>query len=43
VQAVGHNRMPVMLTKQEKYARWLYPEIVERGPLEVLMRRVMGS
>ena len=28
--------MPVLLTREEEYARWLDPEIVERGPLEEL-------
>jgi len=30
--------MPVMLTREEEYARWLNPETAERGPLEELMR-----
>jgi len=38
VQTVGHNRMPVMLTTEADYATWLNPEIVERGPLEELLR-----
>jgi putative SOS response-associated peptidase YedK len=38
VQSVGHNRMPVMLTTEAEYARWLNPEAAERGPLEELMQ-----
>jgi putative SOS response-associated peptidase YedK len=38
VQSVGHHRMPVLLTNEEEYRRWLDPEIVERGPLEELIR-----
>jgi putative SOS response-associated peptidase YedK len=38
VRGVGHHRMPVLLMSEEQYARWLDPEIVERGPLEELMR-----
>jgi putative SOS response-associated peptidase YedK len=38
VRGAGHHRMPVLLTSEEQYARWLDPEIVERGPLEELMR-----
>lgn len=38
VLGVGHHRMPVILSSEEEYARWLDPEIVERGPLEDLMR-----
>jgi putative SOS response-associated peptidase YedK len=34
VRSVGHHRMPVLLTGEGQYARWLDPEIVERGPLE---------
>jgi putative SOS response-associated peptidase YedK len=38
VRGVGHHRMPVLLTSEAEYAAWLNPEIVERGPLEQLMR-----
>jgi putative SOS response-associated peptidase YedK len=38
VRSVGHHRMPVLLTSEAEYAAWLNPEIVERGPLEGLMR-----
>ena len=38
VRAVHHPRMPVILQSEAEYARWLDPEIVERGPLEELMR-----
>ena len=38
VRSVGHHRMPVLLTSEAEYAVWLNPEIVERGPLEQLMR-----
>jgi putative SOS response-associated peptidase YedK len=38
VLAVGHNRMPVILTHEEEYARWLDPETTERPPLETLLR-----
>jgi hypothetical protein len=30
--------MPVILRTEEEYAAWLNPEIVERGPLEELIR-----
>jgi hypothetical protein len=30
--------MLVLLTGEKQFARWLSPEIVERGPLEELMR-----
>jgi putative SOS response-associated peptidase YedK len=30
--------MPVLLTTQAEYARWLNPEAAELGPLEELMR-----
>jgi hypothetical protein len=30
--------MPVLLTSEAEYAAWLNPEVVERGPLEALMR-----
>lgn len=38
VRGVGHHRMPVILQSDEQYARWMNPEIVERGPLDELMR-----
>jgi putative SOS response-associated peptidase YedK len=38
VESVGHTRMPVVLTSEEQYARWLNPEVTERGPLEYLLR-----
>ncbi len=38
VRGVGHHRMPVILQSEEQYARWMNPEIVERGPLDELMR-----
>jgi putative SOS response-associated peptidase YedK len=38
VRSVGHHRMPVLRTSEAEYAAWLNPEIVERGPLEALMR-----
>ena len=37
VAAVGHNRMPVVLTTNEEYGRWLNPEVTERAPLEDLL------
>ena len=36
--SVGHDRMPVLLTTDAEMARWMDPEIVERGPLEELFR-----
>lgn len=33
-----HRRMPVMLVEDHEYDAWLDPEIVERGPLEGLLR-----
>ena len=36
VRSVGHPRMPVLLTSEEQYARWLDPNVVARGPLEPL-------
>jgi putative SOS response-associated peptidase YedK len=36
VRSVGHPRMPVLLTSEEQYARWLNPELVDREPLEQL-------
>jgi putative SOS response-associated peptidase YedK len=38
VRGVGHHRMPVILSSEAEYSRWLDPEIVERGPLDELMR-----
>jgi putative SOS response-associated peptidase YedK len=38
VQSVGHHRMPVLLTNEEQYRRWLDPEITNRAPLEKLMQ-----
>ena len=38
VRSVGHHRMPVLLTSEGDYAAWLNPEVVERGPLEAMMR-----
>ncbi|BBO35716.1 SOS response-associated peptidase [Lacipirellula parvula] len=38
VRSVGHHRMPVILQTEAEYARWLNPEIKERGPLDELMR-----
>jgi putative SOS response-associated peptidase YedK len=38
VQSVGHTRMPVILTNEEQYARWLNPEVGERRPLEELLQ-----
>jgi putative SOS response-associated peptidase YedK len=38
VQAVGHNRMPVVLVGEEQYARWLNPEIDDRAAVEDLLR-----
>ncbi len=38
IRSVGHHRMPVILQSEAEYERWLDPEIVERGPLEDLMR-----
>jgi putative SOS response-associated peptidase YedK len=38
VAAVGHSRMPVILTHEEQYARWLDAETTERGSLEELMQ-----
>ncbi|HEX4412252.1 MAG TPA: SOS response-associated peptidase [Lacipirellulaceae bacterium] len=36
VRAVGHHRMPVMLTNSEQCALWLNPDITERQNLEPL-------
>lgn len=36
VRAVGHNRMPVMLTDAEQCSLWLNPDITERQKLEPL-------
>lgn len=36
VRAVGHPRMPVMLTSEADYARWLNPELTHRAALESL-------
>ncbi|WP_428305034.1 hypothetical protein [Lacipirellula sp.] len=35
---VGRDRMPAILKTEAEYARWLDPEIKERGPLDQLMR-----
>jgi putative SOS response-associated peptidase YedK len=43
VARVGHNRMPVIFTGEEEYGRWLDAEIVERSPLEDLMRPTPGG
>ena len=43
VRSVGHHRMPVLLRTEEEYAAWLNPEIVERGPLEELMRPLVDG
>ncbi|MBA3483061.1 MAG: SOS response-associated peptidase family protein, partial [Pirellulales bacterium] len=43
VAAVGHNRMPVIFIGEDEYDRWLDPEIVERPPLEDLMRPTPGG
>lgn len=32
VRSVGHPRMPVLLTCEEEYARWLNPDLVGREP-----------
>src|SRR5690606_8635478 len=34
VRGVKHHRMPVILQSEAEYARWLDPEIKERGPLD---------
>ncbi len=36
VRAVGHPRMPVLLTGEAEYTRWLNPELTTRGGLEAL-------
>lgn len=36
VRAVGHPRMPVILTGEAQYARWLNPELKGREPFESL-------
>ena len=36
VRAVGHPRMPVMLTSEAEYARWLNPELTGREAFEPL-------
>jgi putative SOS response-associated peptidase YedK len=36
LRSVGHSRMPVMLTNEEKCALWLNPDIAEREKLEPL-------
>jgi putative SOS response-associated peptidase YedK len=38
VRDIGHHRMPVILQSEAAYARWTDSEIVERGPLDELMR-----
>jgi len=38
VRSVGHHRMPALLASEDAYARWLNPEIIERGGLDELMR-----
>ncbi|QEG34431.1 SOS response-associated peptidase [Bythopirellula goksoeyrii] len=38
VQAVGHHRMPVVLTEESDLATWLDSEVVEREPLEEMLR-----
>ena len=38
VRSIGHDRMPVMLTSENEYARWLDHEIVEFDLLEPLLR-----
>jgi len=43
VAEIGHPRMPVMLTSDSEYALWLDPEIVERGPLEPLLRPLAAA
>lgn len=37
VRAVGHNRMPVVLSDKTQYARWLDPERPERAAVEDLL------
>jgi putative SOS response-associated peptidase YedK len=36
VRSVGHPRMPVMMTSEADYARWLNPELTGRAALEPL-------
>lgn len=38
VLSVGHHRMPVILTDESQFRLWLDAEIVERGPLDELIR-----
>ncbi|MBL9163825.1 MAG: SOS response-associated peptidase [Planctomycetaceae bacterium] len=38
VASVGHPRMPVVFSSEAQYAAWLNPDVVERGPLEDLLR-----
>jgi putative SOS response-associated peptidase YedK len=43
VAGIGHHRMPVVLHSAVAYEAWLDPEIVEREPLEDLMRPTPAS
>jgi len=38
VQAVGHHRMPVVLTEESDLATWLDSEVVEKEPLKEILR-----
>jgi putative SOS response-associated peptidase YedK len=38
VAAVGHPRMPVILTSRHQYEQWLDADVLERGRLEDLMK-----
>jgi|GEM_PF-2749984 len=38
VRSVGHDRMPVLLTSEDEYARWLDREVIEYERLEPLLR-----
>lgn len=37
VRSIGHPRMPVLLTTEDQYARWLNPEFTAREPLADLL------
>ena len=43
VRSIGQDRMPLVFTTAAECARWLDPEIVERGPLEDLMRPLIDG
>jgi len=38
IASVGHHRMPIVLTNPEDQTRWLSPDVVDRAPLESLLK-----